>query len=62
MELLNIVRYENENTFVDFKRSQYQNNESFLKDIMAMANTNTDNTVSTLRASPLVRKEYRQRD
>lgn len=42
MELLDIIRYENESTYVDFKRSQYQNNESFLKDIMAMANANTD--------------------
>jgi len=42
MELLDIIRYENESTYVDFKRSQYQNKEDFLKDIMAMANANTD--------------------
>ncbi|MBS5913111.1 MAG: ATP-binding protein [Paenibacillus macerans] len=42
MELLDIIRYENESTYVDFKKTQYQDNESFLKDIMAMANANTD--------------------
>ncbi|MFI8715387.1 helix-turn-helix domain-containing protein [Brevibacillus brevis] len=42
MDLFEIIRYENENIYVDFKRSQYQNNEDFLKDIMAMANANTD--------------------
>lgn len=42
MELLDLIRYENESTYVDFKRSQYENKESFLKDIMAMANANTD--------------------
>lgn len=42
MDLLEIIRYENESTTVDFKRSQYQNNEELLKDIMAMANANID--------------------
>lgn len=42
MDILEIIRYENENTYVDFKRSQYHNNEDFLKDIMAMVNSNTD--------------------
>lgn len=42
LELLDIIRYENESTYVDFKRSEYQNKEDFLKDIMAMANANTD--------------------
>ncbi|WP_025676899.1 helix-turn-helix domain-containing protein [Paenibacillus massiliensis] len=44
MELLEIISYENESTYVDFKRNQYQNNESFLKDIMAMANANIDDS------------------
>lgn len=42
MDLLEIIRYENESIYADFKRSQYQNNEDFLKDIMAIANANTD--------------------
>lgn len=42
LDLSEIIRYENESTYVDFKRDQYQDKEAFLKDIMAMANANTE--------------------
>ncbi|WP_336788312.1 AlbA family DNA-binding domain-containing protein [Paenibacillus sp. MMO-177] len=42
MQLDEIIKYENENTFVDFKKTQYSRNEDLIKDIMAMANADSD--------------------
>ncbi len=44
MNILEIIEHENESMCVDFKKTQYQkeNRDEFLKDIMSMANANTD--------------------
>ncbi|WP_046216253.1 RNA-binding domain-containing protein [Paenibacillus wulumuqiensis] len=39
---MNIIRYENEGTHVDFKREQYHHIKSLLRDIIARANANTE--------------------
>jgi hypothetical protein len=41
MDLNDVIQYENETTNIDFKSTQYskKNQESFLKDVMAMANS-----------------------
>lgn len=43
MDLEDIIQYENESTYVDFKATQYIKGQypSFIKDVMAMANANT---------------------
>ena len=40
-----LVRYENENTDLDFKGTQYmkKQHEALIKDIMSMANADTEN-------------------
>lgn len=43
MDIESIIKFENENTYVDFKKTQYKNNDDFLKDIMSMANANIEN-------------------
>ncbi|QYR21135.1 hypothetical protein KZ483_26075 [Paenibacillus sp. sptzw28] len=42
MNIQEIIEYENESTYVDFKKFQYHNNEDFLKDIMSMSNADID--------------------
>lgn len=39
-----LVKHENENTHLDFKASEYSNQEALLKDVMSMANASFDKT------------------
>ncbi|MFD2672227.1 AlbA family DNA-binding domain-containing protein [Marinicrinis sediminis] len=43
MDIQQIIEFENESSYVDFKKNQYQNSEDLLKDILAMANANIEN-------------------
>lgn len=42
MKLEEIIKYEQECTYIDFKKGQYKNKENLIKDIMAMANADYD--------------------
>ena len=44
MDLLDLIKHENESTYLDYKKSQYTKNNyvDFLKDIMSMANADFD--------------------
>ncbi|MDR3667458.1 MAG: ATP-binding protein [Ignavibacteriaceae bacterium] len=64
MDIIELIKYENENTALDFKAIQYKKEmyESFLKDIMAMANALVDGNryiVIGVKHLPNGDKEYK---
>lgn len=58
--LREMIEFENENTHLDFKQSDYINKENLLKDIMSMANTTYNRNsyiIIGVKAKPGVRNE-----
>ncbi len=47
MDIESIIKFENESSYVDFKKTQYHTNnkDELLKDIMSMANANIENRI-----------------